>query len=122
MATALTIVSCGDNGGKELTSINPGLYEIEFQLKYGSQLTLMKQRIRYNSEATYESTSFQDNYYRLITQEGSWIPKEPSKVAVRKIKKGSYQYYFQFPNDQMREQYKGIGLSEGWKTYTRISD
>jgi hypothetical protein len=43
-------------------------------------------------------------------------------VAVRKIKKGSYQYYFQFPNDQMREQYKGIGLSEGWKTYTRISD
>jgi hypothetical protein len=144
MATALTIVSCGDNGGKELTSINPGLYEIEFQLKYGSQLTLMKQRIRYNSEATYESTSFQDNtaieelkgkfkienkqlvffdnYYRLITQEGSWIQKEPSKVAVRKIKKRSYQYYFQFPNDQTREQYKGIGLSEGWKTYTRISD
>ena len=116
IVTALTIISCGDRGGKELTSINPGLYEIEFNLKYGGQLILVKQRIRYTSEGTYESTNFQDNtaveelkgkfkienkqlifydnYYRLITQEGSWIKKDPSNVDVRKIKKGSYQYYF----------------------------
>jgi hypothetical protein len=144
IVTAFTIISCGDRGGKELTSINPGLYEIEFNLKYGGQLILVKQRIRYTSEGTYESTNFQDNtaveelkgkfkienkqlifydnYYRLITQEGSWIKKDPSNVDVRKIKKGSYQYYFKFPNDQAREQYRGLGLSEGWKTYERISD
>lgn len=144
ITAALTFISCGDMGGKDLAAINPGLYEIEFNLKYGGQLVLVKQRVRYNADGTYESTNFQDNmaieelkgkyrvennhlvcednYYRLITQEGTWIKKDTSKVEVRKIRKKSYQYFFQFPDDRTREQYRGIGLSEGWKTYTRISD
>lgn len=139
---ALTVVSCG---GKELASINPGLYEIEFVLKYAGQPIVMKQRVRYNSDGTYEATNFQnniaveelkgkfkienkwlvssDNYARLITKDDKWTQKGgTSKVEVRKIKKGSYQYYFEFPSEQVREKNKGLGISEGWKTYTRISD
>lgn len=134
-------VSCGD---KDLTSINPGLYEIEFKLDYGGQQLLAKQRVRYNPDGTFEATNFNnyvaseeikgkyklenkqlvsyDTYARSITQNGEWAQKEPSKVDVRKIKKGSYQYHFKFPNNQMRVMYKQVGMSEGWKTYTRISD
>lgn len=141
IATVLTVVSCG---GKELPSINPGLYEIEFKLDYGGQQLVAKQRVRYNPNGTFEATNFNnyvateeikgkfkienkqlvsyDTYSRSIAQNGEWTKKEPSKVEVRKIKKGSYQYYFKFPNDQMRVIYKQVGLSEGWKTYTRISD
>jgi hypothetical protein len=141
IAVFLTVISCG---GKELSSINPGLYEVEFKLDYGGQLLLAKQRARYNSNGTFEATNFNndvaveelkgkfkienkqlfsyDTYARSITQNGAWTQKEPSKVEVRKIKKESYQYYFKFPNNQMRVIFKQIGMSEGWKTYTRISD
>jgi hypothetical protein len=141
IVTVLTLVSCG---GKDLPSINPGLYEIEFKLDYGGQSLSAKQRVRYNSNGTFEATNFNnyvaneeikgkfklenkqlvsyDTYSRSIAQNGEWKQKEPSKVEVRKIKKGSYQYYFKFPNDQMRVVYKQVGMSEGWKTYTRISD
>lgn len=141
IATVLTLISCGD---KDLLSINPGLYEIDFSLDYGGQQLKAKQRVRYNSNGTFEATNFNngvaveeikgkfkienkqlvsyDTYARAITQNGEWITKEPSKVEVRKIKKGSYQYYFKFPSDQMRVIYKQVGMSEGWKTYTRISD
>ncbi|MCX5849180.1 MAG: hypothetical protein NTW65_07000 [Deltaproteobacteria bacterium] len=144
IAAALIVVACGDRDDKELSSINPGLYEINLNLKYAGQLLILKQRARYNSDGTYEATNFQDNIAvdelkgkfkveknqlvsydnqsRLITQDGTWIKKERSAVDVRKIKKGSYQYYFQYPDAKTREQYKGIGLSEGWKTYKRISD
>lgn len=141
IAIVLAIVSCGN---KDLPSINPGLYEIEFKLDYGGQSLSAKQRVRYNSNGTFEATNFNngvaveeikgkfkienkqlvsyDTYARDITQNGEWITKEPSKVEVRKIKKGSYQYYFKFPSDQMRVIYKQVGMKEGWKTYTRISD
>jgi len=141
VATVLTIVSCGD---KELTSINPGLYEVEFNLNYGSQVLVAKQRVRYSSDGTYEATNLNnnsaieelkgkfkienkelvsyDNYSRSIIKNGTWTKQEPSKVEIRRIKNRSYQYYFKFPNDRMRVLYKQVGLSEGWKTYIRISD
>jgi hypothetical protein len=143
VATVLIVVSCGKDE-PELASINPGLYEINFDLKYGGQLFIIKQRVRYYADGTYESTNFQnnaaieelkgkykvenkqlvsyDNQYRLITPEGKWTKKDLSKVEIRKIKKGSYQYYFKYPDEKTREHYKGLGLSEGWKTYRRISD
>jgi len=141
IVTFLTFISCGD---KDLPSINPGLYEIEFKLDYGGQPFLAKQRARYNSDGTFEATNFNNNvaveeikgkfkvdnkqlisydtYARSITLNSEWKGKEPSKVDVRKIKKGSYQYYLKFPNNQMRVMYKQVGMKEGWKTYTRISD
>jgi hypothetical protein len=144
IAVALIVISCGGKDEKELASINPGLYEINFDVKYGGQLIILKQRVRYKSDASYEATNFQnsvaqeelkgkykvennqlisyDNEHRLITAEGKWEKKDMSKVDLRKIKKGSYDYYFKFPNEQMRERYKGLGLSEGWKTYNRVSD
>lgn len=143
VVVAVTFVSCGKDE-PELTSIYPGLYEINFDLKYGGQLMIVKQRVRYNADGTFESTNFQNNAaveelkgkykmentqlvsydteHRLITQEGTWQKKETSTVDVRKIKKSSYQYYFKYPDEQARERYKGLGLSEGWKTYKRISD
>lgn len=140
----LAVVSCGKDG-KELTSIQPGLYEINHDIKYGGQLIILKQRVRYNADGTYEATNFQNNAateelkgkykvenkqlvsydieHRLITREGTWEQKKDiSKVDIRKITKDSYQYYFKYPDEQMREKYKGLGLSEGWKTYKRISD
>ncbi|MBN1364332.1 MAG: hypothetical protein JW976_05940 [Syntrophaceae bacterium] len=141
--TALIFVSCGKNE-PELDSINPGLYEVNFDLKYGGRLIIIKQRVRYNADGRYESTNFQnnaaaeelkgkykvengqlvsyDNQHRPITDEGKWTKKDISKVDIRKIKKGSYQYYFKYPDEQTREKYRGLGLSEGWKTYKRISD
>jgi hypothetical protein len=138
------LISCGDKDGKELVSINPGLYEINLNLKYGGQLIILKQRARYKADGTYEATNFQNDIavdelkgrykvensqlisyetqHRLITQDGTWIARDPSAVTVRKIKKGSYQYYFEYPDAQEREKYKGLGLTEGWKTYKRISD
>jgi len=143
--TALLIVISCSKDEQELASINPGLYEVNFDLKYGGQLFIIKQRVRYNADGTFESTNFQNNaateelkgrykvenkqlvsyetQHRLITAEGTWMPKKDiSKVDIRKIKKGSYQYYFKYPDEQTREKYKGLGLSEGWKTYKRISD
>lgn len=143
-ATAVIVISCGGKDEKELASINPGLYEINFDIKYGGQLVILKQKVRYKSDGTFEATNFQNNApveelkgnfkiennqlvsynneNRLITQEGEWAKKDLSKVDVRKMKKESYEYYFKFPDDQLREQYKGLGLSEGWKTYRRIGD
>jgi phosphosulfolactate synthase (CoM biosynthesis protein A) len=144
IAAALIVMSCSGKDDKELASINPGLYEINFDLKYGGQLVIFKQRVRYKADGTYEATNFQNNaaveelkgkykvenkqlvsfdtQHRLIIQEGTWIKKSESRVNVRNIAKGSYEYYFQYPTTQTREQYKGLGLSEGWKTYKRISD
>ena len=143
-AVALIVISCSKNE-PELSSINPGLYEVNHDIKYGGQLIILKQRVRYNANGTYEATNFQNNaaieelkgkfkvenkqlvsydtQNRLITQEGTWEQKNDlSKVDIRKIKKGSYQYYFKYPDEQTREKFKGLGLSEGWKTYKRISD
>jgi len=141
LAAVTIIISCG---GKDLPSINPGLYEIEFKLDYGGQPLVAKQRVRYNSNGTFEATNFNnyaateeikgnykvenkqlvsyDTYARSITPDSKWKKKDPSKVEIRKIKRESYQYYFKFPNNQMRVIYKQVGMSEGWKTYTRISD
>jgi len=144
VAVALIVISCSKNE-PELSSINPGLYEVNHDIKYGGQLIILKQRVRYNANGTYEATNFQNNaaieelkgkfkvenkqlvsydtQNRLITQEGTWEQKNDlSKVDIRKIKKGSYQYYFKYPDEQTREKFKGLGLSEGWKTYKRISD
>jgi hypothetical protein len=143
VAMTLVMISCGKDE-PELTSIQPGLYEINFDLKYGGQLIIIKQRVRYNADGTFESTNFQNNAaveelrgkyklennklisydteQRLISPEGEWQKKGTSTVDVRKIKKSGYQYYFKYPDEQSREKYKGLGLSEGWKTYKRISD
>jgi hypothetical protein len=143
VAVTLLLSYCGKDEA-ELTSINPGLYEVNHDIKYGGQLVIVKQRVRYNIDGTYEATNFQnnaaieelkgkyklennrlvsyDNQYRLIAQEGKWEQKQLSMVDVRKIKKNSFQYYFKYPDNQTREKFKGIGLSEGWKTYKRISD
>jgi len=144
VAVAMIVVACGKDE-PELNSIHPGLYEISHDIKYAGQLIVLKQRVRYNANGTYEATNFQNNaaleelrgkykvenkqlvsydtQRRLIAQEGTWSQnKSVSKVDVRKIKKSSYQYYFKYPDEQTREKYKGLGLSEGWKTYKRISD
>jgi hypothetical protein len=144
VAAVLIVISCGKDE-TDLSSINPGLYEINHDIKYGGQLIILKQRVRYNADGTFEATNFQNNaavdelkgkykvenkqlvsydtQRRLITQEGTWMQtKDLSKVDIRKIIKGSYQYYFKYPDEQTREKYKGLGLSEGWKTYKRISD
>jgi hypothetical protein len=63
-----------------------------------------------------------DNQQRLIIQNGKWTPKEQSIMEIRRIKKDSYQYYLKYPDDQTRERYKKMGLSEGWKIYKRISN
>ena len=143
-AVAIAVFACGKDE-PELNSIHPGLYEINHDIKYAGQLIVLKQRVRYNANGTYEATNFQNNIAleelrgkykvankqlvsydtqrRLIAQEGTWSQNmSMSKVDVRKIKKNSYQYYFKYPDEQTREKYKGLGLSEGWKTYKRISD
>jgi hypothetical protein len=144
IAAALIAISCSGKEGKELASINPGLYEINFDLKYGGQLITFKQRVRYNADGTFEATNFQNNaaveelkgkykienkqmisydtQYRLITQEGAWVKKGESSVDVRDIREGSYEYYFKYPDEQSREKYKGLGVAEGWKKYKRISE
>lgn len=144
IAAALVVISCGDRDGKELASINPGFYEISFDLKFGGQLIIFKQQVRYKADGIFEATNFQnnvpveelkgrykiennhlvsyDNQYRLIAQEGNWVKKNDSKVEIRNIKEKSYEYYFKYPDEQSREKYKGLGVSEGWKKYKRISD
>lgn len=143
IAAALIVISCG-KGEKELATINPGLYEINFDVKYGGQLIVLKQRVRYKADGTFEATNFQnnvaveeikgkyrvennqlvsfDNEHRAIPSEGKWEKRDLSKVDVRKMTKDSYDYYFKYPNEQMRERLKGLGLTEGWKNYKRISD
>ena len=144
IAAAFIVISCGGKDDSELASINPGLYEINHDIKYSGQLIILKQKVRYNADGNFEATNFQNNVaveelkgkykvenkqlvfndtqYRLITQEGSWEQKNIANVDIRKIRKESYQYYFKFPDDQTREQLRGIGLAEGWKTYKRVSD
>lgn len=145
IAVTLVFIACGDKDDAELTSINPGLYEINHDIKYAGQLIILKQRARYNADGTYEATNFQNNVAveelkgrykvennqlisyetqrRLITQEGEWEKKDGfSSVEVRKIKKDSYEYYFAYPDELSRERYKSLGLAEGWKKYRRISD
>jgi len=142
---ALMIISCGDKEEKALVSIYPGLYEINHDIKYGGQLIILKQRVRYNADGTFEATNFQNNVAveelkgkykvensqlvsyelqrRLITQEGEWEKKDSeSGVDIRNIKKDSYEYHFKYPDELSRERYKSLGLSEGWKKYKRISD
>lgn len=144
-AVTLVFAACGDKKEADLTSINPGLYEINHDIKYGGQLIIMKQRARYNADGTYEATNFQNNVAleelkgkyktennqlisydtqrRLITQEGEWEKKDAfASVDVRKIKENSYEYYFVYPDEFSRERFKSLGLSEGWKKYRRIGD
>lgn len=143
MLMSVMLFSCGKDG-KELASINPGLYEIHFNLKYAGQLMILKQRVRYTPEGTYLATNFQndiayeevkgkykvensalvsyENYRRSIVPDGEWERRGDASVKVRKIKENSYQYYFEYPDPLARERFKGLGLTEGWKTYKRISD
>lgn len=144
VAAVFIVMSCGKDE-PELISIYPGLYEINHDIKYQGQLMIAKQRVRYNADGTYEATNFQNNaaveeikgkykmenkqlvsydiHRREISKVGTWLKVEDvSMVDIRKIKKNSFQYYFKYPDDNMREKYKGLGLSEGWKTYKRISD
>ena len=141
MVIYLTFISCGDD---KLSSINPGLYEIIFNQKYAGQTITIMQRVRYHPDGTYDSVNFENNkavdelkgrfklernklvFYdqqqRLFINNGKWTQKEQSIMEIRKIKKGSYQYYLKYPDTQTSEKYKKIGLSEGWKTYNRISN
>ena len=144
IAVVTIVVACGKDE-PELSSIHPGLYEINHDIKYAGQLIVLKQRVRYNANGTFEATNFQNNIAveelrgkykvenkqlvsydtqrRLIDREGTWTENtSTSKVNVRKIKKSGYQYDFKYPDVQTREKFKGLGLSEGWKTYKRISD
>ena len=140
MVISLTLISCGE----KLTSINPGLYENNFKIKYAGHTLFLKQRVHYYPDGTYLATNFEnnkaidelkgkfkveknklityDNQQRLIMQNGKWTPKEQSIMEIRRIKKDSYQYYLKYPDDQTRERYKKMGLSEGWKIYKRISN
>jgi len=61
-------------------------------------------------------------FQRLIVPEGDWKKREGASVRIRRITKNSYQYYFEFPDEMTRERFKGIGLTEGWKTVKRIGD
>lgn len=145
LAAVLLVVSCGSKDEPVLTSINPGLYEISHDIKYGGQLIVLKQRSRYNADGTYSATNFQNNVAveelrgkykvennkmisyeterRLITQDGEWEKKDSfSDVDVRNMKKDSYEYYFKYPDELSKERYKSLGLAEGWKKYRRISD
>lgn len=137
---SLIFISCGE----KLSSINPGLYEINFNQKYAGRPLIIKQRVRYHPEGTYEAINFEnnkavdelkgkfkiekgnllfyDNQQRLFIPDGKWTPKEQSTMEIRRIKKGSYQYYLKYRDAQMSEKYKNIDLSEGWKTYKRISN
>ena len=47
--STLICISCGKDE-PELSSINPGLYEINHDIKYAGQLVILKQRVRYNAE------------------------------------------------------------------------
>jgi hypothetical protein len=140
MVISLIFISCGD----KLNSINPGLYEINFNQKYAGQPLIIKQRVRYHPEGTYEAINFEnnkavdelkgkfkvekdkllfyDNQQRLFIPNGKWTPKEQSTMEIRRIKKGCYQYYLKYPDAQTGEKYKKIDLSEGWKTCKRISN
>jgi hypothetical protein len=144
IAATLVVVSCGGKDEKELSSINPGLYEINFDVKYAGQLMILKQRVRYGADYTFSATNFEnnvpveelkgkykvennqlvsyDNEQRLIKVSEKWEKKDLSKVDIRKLRKESFEYYFKFPNEQAREKLKGLGLSEGWKAYKRVSD
>jgi len=138
------VISCGKDE-PELISIYPGLYEVNHDVKYEGQLIIIKQRVRYNADGTYEATNFQNNaaveeikgkykvenkqlvsydiQRREISKVGTWLNiQDVSIVDIRKIKKSSFQYNFKFPDDKNREKYKGCGIAEGWKTYKRISD
>jgi len=144
IAATLIVISCGGKDEKELSTINPGLYEINFDVKYAGQLMILKQRVRYGADYTFSATNFEnnvpveelkgkykvennqlvsyDNEQRLIKVSEKWEKKDLSKVDVRKLRKDSFEYYFKFPSEQARERLKGLGLSEGWKTYKRVSD
>jgi hypothetical protein len=140
MVTSLIFISCGD----KLSSINPGLYEINFNQKYEGQAITIMQRVRYQPDGTYEAINFEnnkavdelkgkfkvekdkllfyDNQQHLFIPNGKWTQKEQSTMEIRRINKGSYQYYLKYPDAQTSEKYKKIDLSEGWKTYKRISN
>lgn len=137
---SLIFVSCGEN----LSTVNPGLYEINFNLKYADQALIIKQRIRYNPDGTYWATNFKnntainefkgkykveqnklvfyDNQQRKYIRNADWTQKEQSIMKIRRIKTERYQCYLKYPDAQISEEYKEIGLPEGWKTYKRISN
>jgi len=139
----LIVISCGKDD-PELALINPGLYVSNQDIKLNGESIPMKQQVRYNSDGTFEATNFEKNVavdeikgkykvenkqlisydaqVRPATPWGEWKQKKDLSEDIRKIKKGSYQYYFKYPDEKLRKQYIALGLSEGWKEYKRISD
>ena len=60
LAVALLVSACGKDE-PELSYIYPGLYEINHDIKYSGQLVILKQRVRYHADGTFEATNFQNN-------------------------------------------------------------
>lgn len=89
-----------------------------------SEQTLLLEEMKGKYKVENKQLISYDTQRRLITQEGTWTPpkKEPSAVELRKIKKGSYQYYFKLSWWANAWKIQGTRLAEGWKTYKRISD
>ncbi len=132
---------------ENLTTLNPGLYEVTFALKSGSKEAVLKMRVRYNPDRTYQGKVFLnqlpiekikgrykikdgklesfDKFIRFPRKDKSWTPWESEKassVAIRNITKSSYQYYLKAKDDKEKARFAAIGLKEGWKTYKRIRD
>ena len=136
-------------GHENLTTINPGLYEVKFTLNSGGRESELKMRVRYHPNGVYagkiyiNNTPVQelkgrfkvedgklksfDKFVRTPQKDGSWSPwksEEPSSVSIRNITKDSYQYYFnvpdKIPDKKEGTQYATMGIKEGWKTYKRI--
>lgn len=140
--------SCTSKESEKLDSINPGFYEIKFALNSGGETGSLKMSVRYSASGVYKgSVSLNEtrieefkgrykvengklkSYDKLIRtpdpkscEWSSWQSAEPSEVAVRDIQKTSYQYYCRFNSKEEKDRCASLGLTEGWKTYTRISD
>ena len=130
---------------KNLDTINPGLYEIEFTLNSKKQASTLKMRVRYYASGIYTGRIYLNNvpveelkgkykvnggrlksfdkFIRVSDENGTWGPwktEEPSSVSIRNISKDSYQYYLKAHNEKERARYAVLGIKEGWKTYKRI--
>jgi hypothetical protein len=142
----LLLCGCSSDKGSELKTINPGLYEIKFSLNYEGQTYVVIQKARYGSDGVYTAKTYNndivveeiegrykieddrlvsfDKKRRVICKDGTWTPWEEiksSSVLIRNIDEGSYQYYFDAPDERAKAQYEALGITVGWKTYKRIS-
>jgi len=146
LMACIVLCGCSSEEANESAFINPGLYEIEFTLMHEAQQIIVKQRVRYNSDGSYTAITYNNDIpieelkgrykvesgrlesyeklRRLIGSDGTWTAWQempPSRVEVRNIKKERFQYYFEAPSEEIRKQYEKLGVSEGWKTYERMS-